>query len=129
MGIGRRRSGLLNSVLEKTRVLQDKSIYCVEHTWNVLSSDRKAVWGHGKKGLGFHRGVIGKGVFIRKHVLVSSFQRSEKHFIWYLCFNFWHLSMYLRLYHCNSGIIYILQINNFFFSYLFVGFFFLNQEP
>lgn len=64
--------------------MQDKSIYCVVHIWNVLKENRKTVWGRGKKRLGFYRGVSEKGVFIRKHVLFSSFQRSEKHFIWYL---------------------------------------------
>lgn len=64
--------------------------------------------------IGFGRGMSKKVLFIRKYVLFSGFQRSERHFIWYLCFNFWHSDIYSRFYHCSSGIIYILQINNFF---------------
>lgn len=62
---------------------------------------------------GFCRGVSEKVVFIRKYVLFSSFQRSERHFIWYRCFNFWLSDIYSRFYHCSSGIIYTLQNNNF----------------
>lgn len=64
--------------------MQDKSVYCIVQVWNFLSSNGKTVWGHGRKELGFYRGVSKKGVFIKN---MSYFQASRgwKSILYGLC--------------------------------------------
>lgn len=49
------------------------------HVWNVLRSNEKTVWGHGKKGLGFYRGVSEKGVY-KKMCPIFKFLKVRKTF-------------------------------------------------